>query len=101
MGNDDRAMKIVVAPEAKDDLNEIFDYILQESPHIAELMLKRIGKGIYALRATPHRGRPGRVAGTRELVISKPPFVVPYQVMGNTIEILRVFHGARRWPDHF
>ncbi|MCK5800543.1 MAG: type II toxin-antitoxin system RelE/ParE family toxin [Deltaproteobacteria bacterium] len=94
-------MKIVVAPETKDDLEEIFDYILQESPHIAALMLKRIGKGIYALRDAPHRGRPGRVAGTRELVISKTPFVVPYQVRGNTIEILRVFHGARRWPDHF
>jgi toxin ParE1/3/4 len=47
----------------------------------------------------PHRGRPGRWPGTRELVIPRTPYIVPYRVRGDFIEILRVFHGARRWPD--
>jgi toxin ParE1/3/4 len=47
----------------------------------------------------PEMGRPGRVPGTRELVIPSTPFIVPYRLDGNTIQILRVFHGARRWPE--
>jgi toxin ParE1/3/4 len=49
----------------------------------------------------PEIGRPGRIPGTRELVITNTPFVVPYRVRGDLIEVLSVFHGARRWPDSF
>jgi toxin ParE1/3/4 len=47
----------------------------------------------------PEAGRKGRVAKTRELVIARTPFVVAYRIKDETIEILRVFHGSRRWPD--
>jgi toxin ParE1/3/4 len=53
------------------------------------------------LAKTPEMGRPGRVPGTRELVIPRTPFIVPYRLQGNTIQILRVYHGARRWPERF
>src|SRR3984893_10319060 len=53
------------------------------------------------LPSNPEMGRPGRVPGTRELVIPKTPFIVLYRLVGNTVQILRVFHGARRWPRHF
>ena len=46
-------------------------------------------------------GRPGRIPGTRELVIPKTPFIVPYRLQRNVIQILRVYHGARRWPENF
>jgi len=49
----------------------------------------------------PEMGRPGRVPGTRELLIPRTPFIVPYRLVGNTIQILRIFHGARRWPEAF
>jgi toxin ParE1/3/4 len=49
----------------------------------------------------PEMGRPGRVPGTRELVIPRTPFIVPYRLVGNTIQVLRIFHGARRWPEAF
>ena len=48
------------------------------------------------LPSTPEMGRPGRVPGTRELVIPKTPFIVPYRLVGNTVQILRIFHSARR-----
>jgi plasmid stabilization system protein ParE len=38
-------------------------------------------------------------SGTRELVIPKTPFIVPYRLVGNTVQILRIFHGHRRWPE--
>ena len=47
----------------------------------------------------PHRGRPGRWPGTRELIIPGTPYIVPYRVKGDLVEILRILHGARRWPD--
>jgi toxin ParE1/3/4 len=46
----------------------------------------------------PHIGRPARVAGTRELIVPRTPYLLPYRVRGQTVEILRVYHGARRWP---
>jgi toxin ParE1/3/4 len=46
-------------------------------------------------------GRAGRVPGTRELVVPRTPYIVPYRIQRTTIQILRVYHGARRWPDSF
>jgi toxin ParE1/3/4 len=50
------------------------------------------------LLAHPQMGRPGRVAGTRELVISSTPFVVIYRLQGQSIEVLRLLHSAQQWP---
>ncbi|MCA9670716.1 MAG: type II toxin-antitoxin system RelE/ParE family toxin [Myxococcales bacterium] len=92
-------MKIVLSPEAVDDLEAIFDYILEDNPHMATVVLERIQARIAELASSPHLGRPGRVPGTRELVIPRTPFIVPYEVVGDVVEVLRVYHGARQWPD--
>jgi toxin ParE1/3/4 len=47
----------------------------------------------------PDSGRTGRVAGTRELVIPRTPYVAAYLIEGDTVRILRVLHGAQMWPD--
>jgi plasmid stabilization system protein ParE len=47
----------------------------------------------------PALGRPGRVPGTRELVVSGTPYILPYRVQGETVQILHVLHGAQRWPE--
>jgi plasmid stabilization system protein ParE len=47
----------------------------------------------------PRSGRSGRIAGTRELVISRTPYIAAYRIAGDTVRILRVLHGSRRWPD--
>ena len=46
-------------------------------------------------------GRIGRVYGTRELVVTGTPFILPYRISGQHIQILAVFHGARQWPENF
>ncbi|WP_422641803.1 type II toxin-antitoxin system RelE/ParE family toxin [Zavarzinia sp.] len=53
---------------------------------------------VARLSEHPHLGRAGRVADTRELVISRTPYVAVYSVGPDAIDILAVFHGARRWP---
>jgi hypothetical protein len=50
-------------------------------------------------RGFPQSGRPGRIERTRELVISRTPHIVAYRIAGDIVQILRVLHGARRWPD--
>jgi addiction module RelE/StbE family toxin len=51
------------------------------------------------LRLFPEMGRPGRIEGTRELVISRTPYIAAYRIAGDTVRILRVLHGAQQWPD--
>ncbi|MDB5571288.1 MAG: addiction module toxin, RelE/StbE family [Hyphomicrobiales bacterium] len=57
---------------------------------------------LEAVAALPTQsGRPGRVAGTRELLVAGAPYVVAYRVNGAVIDILGVLHTARRWPEAF
>lgn len=44
-------------------------------------------------------GREGRVEGTRELVIDRSPYIAVYSILGETVRILRVLHGAQKWPE--
>ena len=94
-------MKVVLSPQAREDLREIFLYIAEDNPHAARLVLTRIRERVAELKDNPPIGRPGRVPGTRELVIAKTPYLTPYQVSDDTLQILRVYHGSRQWPESF
>ena len=93
-------MTPIWSPEAIADLIALRAYIAEGNPAAARRIALHIIHNVEELlSANPDIGRPGRVPGTRELVIPKTPFIVPYRVQADTIQILRVFHGARRWPD--
>ena len=95
-------MNIVWSPQAIQDLISLRAYIAGESPAGARRVVQRILHGVENLLPdNSHIGRAGRVPGTRELVIPQTPYIVPYRVEGEAIQILRVFHSARRWPDSF
>ena len=95
-------MNIVWSPKAVDDLIAIRAYIAAESPAGARRIVTRILRDVENLLPDhPHIGRAGRVPGTRELVVPRTPYIVPYRVQHETIQILRVYHAARRWPDSF
>jgi toxin ParE1/3/4 len=92
-------MTLLWAPEALDDLAAVKAYIARHDPQAAQRMLIRIREAVERLNTAPNAGRPGRVGGTRELVVAGSPFIVPYRVTARGVEILRVYHGARKWPD--
>lgn len=95
-------MNIQWSPEAIEDLNSLRAFIAQDDPSAAQAVALHILQNIEQLLPdNPHIGRPGRVSGTRELVIPSTPFIVPYRIRRDTIQILRVYHGARRWPKSF
>jgi toxin ParE1/3/4 len=85
--------------DALTDATEVYRYIADDDARAAARVLERIRTAVRLLAAVPHRGRPGRWPGTGELVVPRTPYIVPYRVRGEIIEILRVFHSARRWPD--
>jgi toxin ParE1/3/4 len=94
-------MRIVWTAPALREVEAIGDYIALESPRASARIVTRVFDRVATLADHPEIGRPGRIPGTRELVITNTPFVVPYRVRGDLIEVLSVFHGARRWPDSF
>jgi toxin ParE1/3/4 len=90
------------SPEAIDDLAALRAFIAQDDPAAAQRVALHIINNVERLLSqNPKMGRLGRVPGTRELVIPRTPFIVPYRLKGEVIQVLRVFHGARRWPTSF
>lgn len=95
-------MNIVWSPEATQDLAVLHAYIAEDDSAAAMRTVHRILDIVEtALAGNPGMGRPGRVPGTRELVIPRSPFIVPYRIERGAIQILRIYHGARRWPESF
>jgi len=81
------------------DLEALHAYVAYDSEEAAASTVERILAGLEALERFPAMGRKGRVAGTREFIVS--PFIVAYRVKKDAIEVVAIIHGARRWPDSF
>ncbi len=94
-------MKVAWRRRARRDLHELIAYIAEDSIQAAELVANRVRNAVKLLEEMPRAGRPGRVAETRELVVSNTPYILAYRIHLNAISILRIYHGARRWPSRF
>jgi toxin ParE1/3/4 len=86
---------------ALSDRADIFSHIEAESPRAAVHVDEQIADAAPAPAPLPDSGRPGRIDGTRELVIPRTPYVAAYLVDADTVRILRVLHRAQMWPDEF
>jgi plasmid stabilization system protein ParE len=94
-------MRVRWLRKALRNLDDEATYIAADDAAAARLVVKRVLDTVSILAEQPGLGRPGRVPGTRELVVAKTRYVVPYRVRGETVEILRVFHTSRRLPDRW
>ncbi|UPA26750.1 type II toxin-antitoxin system RelE/ParE family toxin [Shinella oryzae] len=93
-------MKLTWSAFALSDRDAIFTYIEADNPAAAVLIDERIAAGARRLLDFPASGRVGRIAGTRELVISGTPYIAAYTAAETTVRILRVLHGAQEWPEN-
>ncbi len=92
-------MKIVWTALALDDLEQLRDYVGKDDPAAArDLVLKILDIVETQLPEHPRSGKPGRVEGTRELVIAGTSYILPYRIEAGRIEVLRVYHAKRIWP---
>lgn len=91
-------MRLEWTQPAFKDVQEAGRYIALDDPHAAKRMAERVREAVEYLVDQPNIGRPGRMQGTRELVISGTPFIAVYWVRGDVVQILRLLHHARQWP---
>jgi toxin ParE1/3/4 len=94
-------MKVVWSRKAIGHLISLREHIQESSEQNASAAAARILQSIDLLQTQPGIGRPGRIPGTRELVIPGTPYLIPYRVRSGRLELLAVLHGRRKWPPRF
>ena len=82
-------------------LNDEAEFIAQDNLDAAQAVVQRIHDAVDNLKVNPGLGRPGRIQGTRELVVAGTPYIIPYRVRPRLkrVEVLRVSHASRRLPE--
>ena len=89
-------MQVQWTVSADNDRKAAIDYVAKDSLTAALSQLDEIEGQTDRLADYPKLGRPGRVKGTRELVVNRTPFIVVYRIKGEIVQILRVLHGAQQ-----
>lgn len=92
-------MKLLWTERALAEIDEAFAYVAADSPTTAARLALLIETKASLLIDQPSMGRPGRVDGTREFVVTGTPYILPYRVRDGRVEILAVLHASRQWPD--
>jgi toxin ParE1/3/4 len=80
---------------AAEDLERIMDYLTEHHPELAQSTVIELYETIRSLKSSPRRGQMGRAEGTRELVLSRIPYIVAYRLKEEAVEILHIHHGAQ------
>ena len=92
-------MTIVWSARAMRSLAQLRAFIAADRPTAAAEIANAILSSVEFLAERPALGRPGRLPGTRELVVPGTPYLVPYRVRDERLEVIAVLHGRQRWPD--
>lgn len=92
-------MQVKWLRRALENLDEEAAYIATDNPRAAAEFVLYLRDSAAMLAEHPDMGRPGRITGTRELVVTRFPYILPYRVRAGAVEVLRVFHTARKWPE--
>ena len=92
-------MQVRWTEPAAQDIEAIAEFISNDSPVAAEQVVKALFDAANSLGRFSSRGRLGRIPGTRELVVLHLPYIVVYRITDSAIQILRIYHGARDWPE--
>ena len=93
-------MRVLWLDQAVADLKAVRAHIARHDPSTAVVVARRIRDAVKILGDYPAAGRAGRVPSTRELVVSGTAYILAYRVRAETIEILRLLHGAQQWPEN-
>jgi toxin ParE1/3/4 len=91
---------IVWSPRAIEHLAHLRAYIARDNPKAANRIASALLEVVERLAELPNLGRPGRVAGTRELVVPGTPYVIPYRLRADRLEVIAVFHARQKLPKH-
>ena len=88
-----------ILAKAARDLAEIEKYVSEDNPEAAAAIAVRLRKSFDLITARPELGRLSDISNIREWSVPGLPYVIPYRVRGDVVEILRVFHTSRQRPS--
>jgi addiction module RelE/StbE family toxin len=88
-------MRVQFSRAAQADIQSIYDFIAFENPAAAKRVISEIELAVNRLADFPLLGRTGAVENTRELALSRLPYIVVYAVGEDAVEIIAVFHAAQ------
>jgi len=91
-------MRVRWSSTAADDLACIVEYVREDNVLAARRIANAIFQSIADLATMPGRGRVGRAEGTRELLLTRLPYIVVYEIIEDSVQILRIRHAAQNWP---
>lgn len=94
-------MRIEWKQSALADMVEIREWIANDNQESALRVIRRIRSEVELLRHNPYLGRLGRIEGTRELIVSRYPYILVYEVLSDAVTILAVFHTSRLWWEGY
>jgi addiction module RelE/StbE family toxin len=94
-------LKIEWTETAQSQLLALDAWLFERSSTGAEHVVNRIFEIVGSLDRFPLAGRPGRVGGTREMVVPSTSYIIAYRIHKETLQLLAIMHGAQRWPRTF
>jgi len=89
---------IVWSPRAVDHLAHLRADIARDNPKAANRIASALLEAVERLAELPNLGGPGRIAGSRELVVPGTPYVIPYRLRADRLEVIAVLHARQKWP---
>jgi toxin ParE1/3/4 len=91
-------MKVKWLNTALLNLDSAATYLYERNPNSAEVFIREVKRLTEHLTEQPSLGRKGRVSGTRELILTNFPYIIPYRIKDDHVEILRVFSTKMKLP---
>ncbi|MGA0594454.1 type II toxin-antitoxin system RelE/ParE family toxin [Enterovirga sp. CN4-39] len=93
-------MKVSWAPSARADVKAAADYVAEHDRPAAARLAQRLTGAARTIAAHPGIGRVGRLSETREFFVSGTPYIIVYRLADHRLEIVRVLHTSRLWPEN-
>lgn len=94
-------MKTILLAQARSDIHQAVDYIRKDNPSAANNLIMAVQKSLRLIEKNPNIGRLYPEDGTREWSVPKWPYVIPYRINGDTVEVLRLWHTKRDKPENW
>lgn len=92
-------MTFVLLPRAAQDIADAVAYLNRADVHAVEPFRQAILKSLRLIAANSHAGRRSRTDGVREWSVPGWPYLIPYRIAGEDVEVLRIWHTKRRQPQ--
>ena len=92
-------MRVRFTSPAAEDYAEAADFLIEKNPVAARSFLVAIDTVLNDLLLFPHSGRMTEKEGVRVRTLTGFPYRIYYELDGDTIVILSVFHTSRNPED--